>query len=158
MRFGFFVFVVLSIAGSHSTWAKGSVQEVVGDLVYIKGLNGSVGMDGKLQVGDQGAVLQVIKKLRNVLVARVVEENGSPVKTGDQVQVSGGSLVGTPRRLAYVSRVATGPRIDGQLDEDVWLQAKPVEGFVQRDPRYWMPITERTVVKIIYDNACEKNA
>ena len=144
--------VSLGMVWVNDGWADGTVQQVVGDLVYVKGLNGSAALDGKLQVGNQGAILQVVKKLSEVLVARVVDENGAPVKSGDQIQVAEGTLGESPRRLAHATRVASGPRIDGRLDDDVWQQAQPAEGFVQRDPKYWMPVTERTVVKIIYDN------
>ena len=42
----------------------------------------SADLDDKLRVvGDGGAVLQVIKVLPNVVVARVVEENGFACKT-----------------------------------------------------------------------------
>jgi hypothetical protein len=34
----------------------------------------------------------------------------------------------------------------------VWDEAIPVDGFIQRDPDYWMPSTERTVARIIYDD------
>ena len=42
--------------------------------------------------------------------------------------------------------------LTGRLDDVVWQEAQAAEGFVQRDPKYWMPVTERTVAKIIYDN------
>ncbi len=151
MRFWILFLGLMTIAIPDHIYAQGTVQQVVGDLVYVKGL--SADLDGKLRVaGDDGAVLQVIKVLSNVVVARVVEENGSPVKSGDRTQVDDGTLVGSPRRVVHAMRVAAAPRIDGRLNDAVWRQAQAAEGFVQRDPKYWMPVTERTVVKIIYDN------
>ena len=41
--------------------------------------------------------------------------------------------------------------MDGHLDDAAWRAAKPIEGFVQRDPGYWVPSTERTIARIIYD-------
>ena len=151
MRFWILFFGLLTVAIPDHVYAQGTVQQVVGDLVYVEGF--SADLDGKLQVaGDDGAVLQVIKVLPDVMVARVVEENGLPVKSGDRIQVADGALAGSPRRVVQAMRVADAPRIDGRLDDAVWQQAQAAEGFVQRDPKYWMPVTERTVVKIIYDN------
>ena len=151
MRSYLIIFGLMAVAIPNHIYAQGTVQQVVGDLVYVEGL--SADLDGKLRVaGDGGAVLQVIKVLPDVVVARVVEENGSPVKSGDRTQVADGALAESPRRVVQATRVADAPRIDGRLDDAVWQQAQAAEGFVQRDPKYWMPVTERTVVKIIYDN------
>ena len=151
MRFGILFLGLLTVAIPDHVYAQGTVQQVVGDLVYVEGF--SADLDGKLRVaGDDGAVLQVIKVLPDVMVARVVEENALPVKSGDRIQVADGALADSPRRVVQAMRVADAPRIDGRLDDAVWQQAQASEGFVQRDPKYWMPVTERTVVKIIYDN------
>ena len=48
-------------------------------------------------------------------------------------------------------RVEQGPRIDGALDDAVWQQAEPMEGFTQQEPRLGQPATERTEVRIVYD-------
>ncbi|HUE96468.1 MAG TPA: DUF5916 domain-containing protein [Longimicrobiaceae bacterium] len=50
-------------------------------------------------------------------------------------------------------RVAVGPTIDGRLDESVWSTAEPLEGFVQYEPVEGTPASERTVVRILYDEA-----
>ena len=151
MRLCLFFFTLMAVVTPGHIYAQGTVQQVVGDLVYVEGL--SADLDDKLRVvGDGGAVLQVIKVLPNVVVARVVEENGSPVKPDDRTQVNDGALAESPRRVVHAARVADAPRIDGRLDDVVWQEAQAAEGFVQRDPKYWMPVTERTVAKIIYDN------
>ena len=46
----------------------------------------------------------------------------------------------------------TPPRIDGRLDDEIWLTAQAIEDMVQNDPDNMQPPTERTVVKIAYDN------
>ena len=43
-------------------------------------------------------------------------------------------------------------RIDGTLDEDVWRLAEPATSFVQRDPDNGQPATERTEVRVLYDD------
>lgn len=46
----------------------------------------------------------------------------------------------------------TPPRIDGKLDDEIWQKAQAIEDMVQNDPDNMKPPTERTVVKIAYDN------
>jgi hypothetical protein len=56
-------------------------------------------------------------------------------------------------RTVTIPRVENGGvRIDGRLDEPVWQQLAPQGDFVQMDPREGEPITERTEVRIFYDN------
>ena len=57
---------------------------------------------------------------------------------------------GEQYRVAPV-RVETGPRIDGRLDEEVWLRAAVIDEFVQQEPFEGEPATERTVVRLLYD-------
>ncbi len=44
------------------------------------------------------------------------------------------------------------PRIDGQLDDDVWRLAQSIDDLVQNEPDNMMPPTERTVVQVAYDD------
>ncbi|MBI4475750.1 MAG: carbohydrate binding family 9 domain-containing protein [Acidobacteria bacterium] len=48
-------------------------------------------------------------------------------------------------------RVDRAPRIDGNLDEDVWQGVPVVDQFTQQEPREGSPATERTEVRVIYD-------
>ena len=58
MRFWILFFGLMAVAIPDHVYAQGTVQQVVGDLVYVEGF--SADLDGKLQVaGDDGAVLQV---------------------------------------------------------------------------------------------------
>jgi hypothetical protein len=43
------------------------------------------------------------------------------------------------------------PRIDGRLDDAVWELAQAQGNFVQREPQFGSPSTERTEFKILYD-------
>jgi hypothetical protein len=135
----------------------GVVTEITGDLAYVSGLNGLAPLGSQLQVdhgpSSAGTTLEVIKQLDyDVLVARVVEENGSPVKVSDRIRVVATQPAGEALRAVYAVRVDKGPKMDGRLDDAVWQDAKPIEGFVQRDPGYWTPSTERTVARIVYDD------
>jgi hypothetical protein len=42
-------------------------------------------------------------------------------------------------------------RLDGRLDEDVWMRAVPATNFMQVDPDNGEPATEQTEVRIVYD-------
>jgi hypothetical protein len=46
----------------------------------------------------------------------------------------------------------TPPRIDGKLDDEIWQRAQPIDDMVQNDPDNMKPPTERTLVKVAYDN------
>ncbi len=65
----------------------------------------------------------------------------------------GGFAVPAPGERYRVApvRVEDGPRIDGRLDEEVWLRAAVIDEFVQQEPAEGEPATERTVVRLLYD-------
>jgi hypothetical protein len=44
------------------------------------------------------------------------------------------------------------PRIDGRLDEEIWRTAQAIDDLVQNDPDNMAAPTERTVVKVAYDD------
>ena len=148
-----FWLVIFTVAGlCAQAMGQGVVKEIAGDLAYVAGLNGDATLGSQLQVEQDGATLQVIKKLDDVLVARVVMENGSPVKVSDRIRILATPASEGALRTVYAVRVDQGPKLDGHLDDAVWQHAKPIEGFVQRDPGYWVPSTERTIARILYDD------
>ena len=52
---------------------------------------------------------------------------------------------------AHATRIGTPPRIDGVLDEPFWAAISPITDFRQRDPVDGAPASERTEVRIAYD-------
>jgi hypothetical protein len=44
------------------------------------------------------------------------------------------------------------PRLDGRLEEEAWIQAQAIDDLVQNEPDSMQPPTERTVVRIVYDD------
>ena len=58
-----------------------------------------------------------------------------------------------PRRAMTAVRASDADRIlvDGRLDEPIWLRAAPATDFLQQDPDVGEPATERTEVRIVYD-------
>jgi Carbohydrate family 9 binding domain-like len=45
------------------------------------------------------------------------------------------------------------PKIDGNLDDVAWTNAPVLTGFIQNSPNVGAPATQKTEVRIIYDNA-----
>ena len=56
-----------------------------------------------------------------------------------------------PDRLVRAIHTESSPKIDGVLDEAVWARIEPITDFRQRDPVDGAPATERTEVRIAYD-------
>lgn len=55
-------------------------------------------------------------------------------------------------RTVRAVRIETPPRVDGVLDEPLWAAIAPITGFRQRDPVDGAPASERTEVRIAFDD------
>jgi hypothetical protein len=65
----------------------------------------------------------------------------------------GDSVPKPPENLTVQAvRLQRGFTLDGILAEPDWSTAKPVSGFTQREPREGAAATERTEVRVLYDN------
>ena len=62
-----------------------------------------------------------------------------------------GSAAPAQDREARAVRIETPPQVDGVLDEPFWADIPPVTGFRQRDPVDGAPASERTEVRIAFD-------
>jgi hypothetical protein len=58
----------------------------------------------------------------------------------------------TPRPVARTIRTAKPPVIDGRLEDSVWSAAPAIGGFIQHEPFDGQAATERTEVRILFDN------
>lgn len=56
-------------------------------------------------------------------------------------------------RIAQAPRTTAAPVIDGQLDDAVWSTLQPLSGFTQREPSEGRPVSQRTEVRVVYDDA-----
>ena len=56
------------------------------------------------------------------------------------------------RRTALAVRATTAPVLDGAVDEEVWRQAAPLTDFVQAEPWEGQPGSQRTEVRVLYDD------
>lgn len=50
-------------------------------------------------------------------------------------------------------RIEGAPQLDGRLDDAVWLEAQPATGFIQRNPVEGAPASERTEIRILYNES-----
>lgn len=57
-----------------------------------------------------------------------------------------------PQATVRAHRVAEPPSIDGRLAEELWTQASATTEFTQRDPDEGKPATERTELRVLYDD------
>jgi len=55
-------------------------------------------------------------------------------------------------RVVQAARTATPPVIDGRLDDAAWAAARPMGDFVQREPVEGRAASERTEVRVLFDN------
>ena len=56
-----------------------------------------------------------------------------------------------PHAVVTAAPTTQAPSIDGRLSEESWARAQPASGFTQRDPDEGQPATERTEVRVLYD-------
>jgi hypothetical protein len=56
------------------------------------------------------------------------------------------------RKIFSIIRTDSPPTIDGRLDDPAWLQATIVDDFHQQTPNYREDATEKTVVRLLYDD------
>ena len=62
------------------------------------------------------------------------------------------ALAGDNPRAVRAVRVTIPPRIDGALDDEVWKLAEPAADFLQRDPDEGKPASERSEIRVVYDD------
>jgi hypothetical protein len=81
----------------------------------------------------------------------------APVLAWAQPSAPDGAGGGTAAEAARVPPVASAtptpapPVIDGRLDDEVWQTAAIINGFTQRDPDEGAEASERTDVRVVYD-------
>src|SRR6516162_940202 len=68
---------------------------------------------------------------------------GLPVQSAPLVQ---------PEQFAVATRTLRPPKIDGNLSDPVWAQAVPFTDFTQQDPDEGQKPSQKTEVRILYDD------
>jgi Domain of unknown function (DUF5916)/Carbohydrate family 9 binding domain-like len=59
----------------------------------------------------------------------------------------------TPAPPVEAARTTDRIHVDGRLDDAAWSQVEPFSAFLQRDPDEGQPATERTELRLVYDDA-----
>ena len=62
------------------------------------------------------------------------------------------AVAGDNPRIVRAVRTPMPPRIDGYLNEQVWMQAAAATDFIQREPDEGKPASERTEIRVLYDD------
>ena len=62
------------------------------------------------------------------------------------------SLAQDPDRKVTATFIESPIVIDGNLDEAAWSLAEPTSDFIQKEPRTGEPSTEKTEVRLLYDD------
>jgi hypothetical protein len=62
------------------------------------------------------------------------------------------ALAAQPAPAARAARATTTPVIDGKLNDAAWAEAEILSGFVQKEPLEGRPVSERTEVRVLYDD------
>ena len=73
------------------------------------------------------------------------QENSNSDEAGD-------ATISLPIGVAVAAGVSDPPVIDGRLDEAAWARAAPMTGFTQREPQDGQPASERTEVRVVFDD------
>jgi hypothetical protein len=63
-----------------------------------------------------------------------------------------GSLYSQVKTLEAI-KISQAPRIDGSLDDAAWISAVPAMNFIQNFPSWGNPGSQKTEVRIVYDNS-----
>lgn len=50
-------------------------------------------------------------------------------------------------------KTSQAPKIDGNLEDPAWSASTPLTGFIQNYPAYGMPASQKTEVRVLYDNS-----
>src|SRR5688572_15882919 len=62
------------------------------------------------------------------------------------------TLTHAPRAAGAAVRVDTPPTIDGRLGDEAWAGVGAADRFTQQDPDEGQPATERTELRVVYDD------
>ena len=100
-------------------------------------------------------VLSVLLAGPAALQSQVVDTATAPVggapTAADPARARPASHVAGPSTIVAL-RLDHRVRVDGALDEDVWRTTEPVTAFTQVEPDEGRPVSERTVVRLAYDD------
>src|SRR5262245_22484541 len=62
-------------------------------------------------------------------------------------------LVVSQTKSLQAIKISHPPKIDGLLNDSAWHNVTPATGFIQNFPSYGLPASQKTEVRIVYDNS-----
>lgn len=68
------------------------------------------------------------------------------IASGQELTLANGS------KSVHIQKIQAHIKMDGKLDEPVWETIPPITDFIQTDPNLGAPVSERTEVRIFYDD------
>ena len=74
------------------------------------------------------------------------------IRTALMALIAAPLLAAGPRMTVHAVRAAAPPVIDADLNDPVWQSAPEISGFTQHDPDDGKPATQKTVVRVAYDD------
>ena len=88
--------------------------------------------------------------LRSILAGFMVLVSGVGVAVAQSPAVAAGRAAEKNTQITVVN--GTAPHIDGELDDAAWTQVSPITDFVQKDPSEGSPPSQRTELRLLYDD------
>jgi hypothetical protein len=76
----------------------------------------------------------------------------APVDLSSAAQSQSPAALARTRVVAMALRTSNPPTVDGTLDDPAWQAAKPLTDFTQTEPLEGQPASEKTEVRILYDD------
>jgi hypothetical protein len=70
----------------------------------------------------------------------------------DTASAQGGTSAQNGNKSVRAVRAIAAPTVDGSLDDAAWVDAEPISDFVQQEPDVDMPASERTEVRVLFDD------
>jgi hypothetical protein len=94
----------------------------------------------------------IVFSLRRIAALVAIVLAMAPVRAAGQSNAASAPVTReTTRTAASAMRARQAPLLDGRLDDEVWANAPVLAGFVQREPVEGTPVSERTELRVLYD-------
>jgi len=93
-----------------------------------------------------------LSKPASIAVMLAIATAAPPALAQLRDPAAGAAPAARPRPVASAVHITEAPLVDGSLDDRTWQEASPLDGFVQAEPFEGQPGSERTEVRILYDD------
>lgn len=112
------------------------------------------GSPGGHQLPDRHPIAPIL--LAALLVSLPLRSGEAAAQTPERTEVDSRSEPAVPEKagkVLYARRLAAQVIVlDGRLDDEAWARADSITDLLQMEPENMAPVTERTVVRVLYDD------